>query len=158
MLTKKARLLLSLIAATPLVFAACTDNNIVNPTTNAAGTYQLTVFAGKGIPAPFTFPPGDADYPNGATFLVTDGTLVLNTNGTFLERNNFVITPTGEQAQPDSFDSSGTFTLNGTFLTLFDQSGQRTVNATLITAVGEDIINYTEANGDGTVDSYEYRR
>ena len=31
MLTKKARLLLSFIAATPLVFAACTDNNIVNP-------------------------------------------------------------------------------------------------------------------------------
>lgn len=154
MLTKKARLLLSLTAATPLVFAACTDNNIVNPTTNAAGTYQLSVFAGKSIPANFTIPPGDATYPNGATFLVTDGTLVLNTNGTFLETNRFVTTPTGGQAQQTNFVSSGTFTLNGTFLTLFDQSGQRTVNATL----EFEIINYTEANGDGTVDSYEYRR
>lgn len=154
MLTKKARLLLSLTAATPLVFAACTDNNIVNSTTNAAGTYQLSVFAGKSIPADFTIPPGDATYPNGATFHVTDGTLVLNTNGTFLETNRFVTTPTGGQAQQTNFVSSGTFTLNGTFLTLFDQSGQRTVNATL----EFDIINYTEANPDGTVDSYEYRR
>ena len=153
MLTKKARLLLSLTAATPLVFAACTDNNIVNPN-NGAGTYQLTVYAGKSIQAHFTILPGDATYPNGATFVVTDGTLVLNTNGTFLETNHIVTTPTGGQARQTNFVSSGTFTLNGTFLTLFDQSGQRTVNATL----EFDIINYTEANPDGTVDSYEYRR
>ena len=154
MLTKKARLLLSLTAATPLVFAACTDNNIVNPTTNAAGTYQLTVFGGRGIPGYFTIAPGDADYPNGATFVVRDGTLVLNNDGTFVETNHFVTTPTGGQAQQSNFESRGTFTLNGTALTLFDQSRQRTVNATL----EFDIINYTEANGDGTFDSYEYRR
>ena len=51
MLTKRSRLLLGLTAAIPLLFAACTDNNIFNPQDNAVGTYDLSVYAGRTVPA-----------------------------------------------------------------------------------------------------------
>jgi hypothetical protein len=158
MLTRKAKLLLSLTAATPLLFAvACTDNGIFNPLADAAGTYQLTVYAGKTLPAHYVIQPGDPNYPtypNGATFDVVDGSLVLNSNGTYTETNNYVITPTGGQSQTSYFVSQGTWTLNGTDLTLSSQAEGRFVTGTL----DVDTINYQESNGTGGFDSFEYKR
>jgi hypothetical protein len=158
MLTRKAKLLLSLTAAAPLLFAvACTDNGIFNPLANAAGTYQLTVYAGKTLPAHYVIQPNDPQYPsypNGATFDVVDGDIVLNSNGTYTETNNYVITPTGGSSQTSYFVSQGTWTLNGTDLSLSSQAEGRFVTGTL----DVDTINYQESNGNGGFDSFEYKR
>ena len=147
MLTRKAKLLLSLTAAIPLLFAACKDNNILNPLNDAAGTYQLTVYAGRSIPATYTIPVGDPTYPNGGTFVVSDGSMVLNSNGTFIETNNYVTTQTGGSPQNSSFVSSGTWALSGTAFTLNaspqNGNGARNVTGTL----DVDTISYQEANG-----------
>src|SRR5437016_1296758 len=44
-LMRQTKRLLSFIGI--LLIAACTDNGIFNPLNNAAGTYTLTVYAGK---------------------------------------------------------------------------------------------------------------
>jgi hypothetical protein len=162
MLTKKSRLLLTLTAATPLLFAACTDNGIFNPLQDASGTYQLTVYAGKTIPATFIIQAGDPSFPeapNGGTFVVTDGTLVLQNSGAFVETNNYTITPTGQSGQAHQFVSSGTWSLNGTDFTLSDQQLQRFDTGTLAPdANGNLTVNYTEDGGNGVFQSFEYKR
>ena len=156
--TKK---LLSLTAV--LIMAACTDNTLTNPFQNAVGTYQLTVYAGRSIPATYTIQPGDPTYPNGATFVVTDGDLVLNSNGTFIETNNYVTTPTGGTGQQSSFVSSGTWTGSGTTIVLNApaQNGNvaRSVTGTLTfdSARNVYVFNYQEDNGAGGLDSFEYQ-
>jgi hypothetical protein len=165
MLTRKAALLLSLTAATPLLFAGCKDNGILNPLVDGAGTYQLTVYAGKGIPATYIIQPGDPaypQYPNGATFVVSDGNMVLNSNGTFIETNNYVFTPTGQAAIPAAFVSSGTWTVNGTDFTLTapaqNNNAARSVFGTLtVDANSVFTINYQESDGAGGFDPYEYK-
>jgi len=162
MLTKKSRLLLTLTAATPLLFAACTDNGIFNPLNNASGTYQLTVYAGKTIPATFTIQPGDPQFPeapNGGTLVVTDGTLVLQNNGSFVETNNYTITPSGQSGIAHQFVANGTWTLNGTTFTLNDQANQRFDTGTLDTdANGRLTVNYTEDSGNGVFQAFEYKQ
>jgi hypothetical protein len=163
MLTRKSRLLLALTAATPLLFAACTDNGIFNPMSDAAGTYQLAVYAGKRMPATYHILAGDSDfpqYPNGATFVVTSGTLVLNSNGTFVETNNFFATPTGQASEtPPPFVSSGTWTLNGTSFTFSDLTLSRQVSGTLDANISNNLtIDYQESDGNGVIQSYEYIR
>jgi hypothetical protein len=162
MLTKKSRLFLGLTVATPLLFAACTDNGIFNPMSDAAGDYQLTVYAGKSLVAHYQIQPGDATYPNGASFDVVGGDLNLSSNGTFVETNNYVITPTGGSSANSTFASSGSWTLNGTTLTLNApaQNGNisRFVTGTLEPDVNNKLtINYQEDSGAG-LDSYEYKR
>jgi len=162
MLTKKSRMLLTLTAATPLLFAACTDNGIFNPLQDASGTYQLTVYAGKTIPATFIIQAGDPAFPeapNGGTLVITDGTLVLQNSGAFVETNNYTITPTGQSGQAHQFVSSGTWSLNGTDFTLSDQSLQRFDTGTLAPdANGNLTVNYTEDGGNGVFQSFEYKR
>jgi hypothetical protein len=163
MLTRKSRLLLGLTAAVPLLFAACTDNNIFNPMADAAGTYQLTVYAGRTPPATYTIQPNDPTYgsiaPNGGTLVVTGGTLVLSNNGTFVETNNYSITPSGGSSQNYQFVSSGTWTLNGTSFTLSDPSRNRQVSGTLEADLNNNLtVNYAEDDGTGTFQQYEYKR
>jgi hypothetical protein len=168
MLTKKARLFLSLTAATPLLFAAaCTDNGILNPLDDAAGTYQLTVYAGKTLPAHYVIQPNDPDpffstqAPNGGTLDVTDGSLELNTNGTYLEINNYVITPSDRPVVNSFFRSQGSWTMNvNDEITLSSQVENRFVSATWTVddVNGKETINYQEANGNGGQDSFEYAR
>jgi hypothetical protein len=165
MLTRKSKLLLSLTAATPLLFAACTDNTLTNPINDAAGTYQLTVYAGRTIPATYTIQPGDPaypQYPNGATFVVSGGTMVLNNNGTFIETNNYVFTPTGGTAQNAAFVSSGTWTLNGEQFNFSapaqNNNSARNIAGTLsLDANGILTIAYQESDGAGGFDSFEYK-
>jgi hypothetical protein len=161
MLKRNSRLLLGLMAATPLLFAACTDNNDIFGPDNVAGTYQLSVYAGRSVPVTFTIQPGDTDYPNGASFRVVDGELILNSNGTFVETNNYFITPTGEAGFTDAFTSSGTWTSNGSTITLNapPQNGNssRFVTATFSVDNNDERINYQEDTGNG-LDSFEYRR
>ena len=157
MLTKTSRLLLGLTVATPLLFAACTDNNIFNPMADAAGTYQLTVYAGKSLPANYQIQPGDATYPNGATFVVVGGNLALSTNGTFIETNNYVITPTGQPSGNSSFVSSGSWTVNGTSLSL-NAPAQNGRSSRFVTGTLDvNTINYQENSGTG-LESFEYKR
>lgn len=166
MLTRKAKLLLSLTAATPLLFAACTDNTILNPLSDAAGTYQLTVYAGRSLPASYTIQPGDPNYPlypNGATLVVNGGTLVLYSNGTFIETNNYVFTPTGQAAIPAAFVSSGGWTLSGTDFSLSapaqGNNPARNVTGTLSVDTINNVttINYLESDGAGGFDPFEYK-
>lgn len=165
MLTRKSRLLLSLTAATPLLFAACTDNTLTNPLNDAAGTYQLTVYAGSSIPASYTIQPGDTNYPqypNGASFVVSGGTMVLNNNGTFIETNNYVFTPTGGTAQNAAFVSSGTWTLNGTDFAFAapaqnNNAPRNIIGSITIDANGLFTISYQESDGAGGFDPYEYK-
>jgi hypothetical protein len=158
MLTRKAKLFLSLTAAVPLLFAAaCTDNGIFNPLADAAGTYQLTVYAGKSLTAHYVIQPNDPDYPsmpNGGTLDVTDGSLVLNSNGTYTEINNYIVTPSGQSSVNQFFRDQGTWDLNGTDLTLSSQQANRFVTGTL----DVDTINYQEPDGNGGFDSFEYKR
>lgn len=165
MLTRKAKLLLSLTAATPLLFAACTDNTGLGPLNEFAGTYELTVYAGRSIPASYTIQPGDPSYPqypNGAEFVVTGGTMVLNNNGTFIETNNYVFTPNGGAAQNANFVSTGTWTLNGEEFGFSappqNNNAARNITGTLtVDANSVATINYQESDGAGGFDAFEYK-
>jgi hypothetical protein len=158
MLTKNVRLVLALTAATPLLFAACKDNNLVTPA-NVVGTYQLTLFRGQVPPVTDTYQASDGiiDLPNGGTVTWTDGTFVLNADGSFTETNNYTITPTGEASRPSAFTSIGTYRLSGNSINLIaaaqNNNGARNLSGT----VTVKSITYQESNGQG-FDLYEYRR
>jgi hypothetical protein len=169
MLTRKSKLLLSLTAATPLLFAACTDNGIFNPLSDVAGTYQLSVYAGRTVPASYTIQPGDPNYPtlpNGATLVVTGGSLVLRTNGTFTETNSYTVTPNGGSPYNDSFVSQGTWNLNGgSQVTLSAAATSQGAPAryvtgswTVNTVSRKETINYQEYDSGNVPQSFEYQR
>jgi hypothetical protein len=142
-----------------MLVAACTDNSINGPYADVAGTYQLTVFAGRTLPATYTYSAGQiAALPNGGTIQWTDGTMVLSSNGTFVETNNYIATPNGGNSQSGSFSSNGTYTVSGSNFTL-SAPAQNGVAARFANGTIQfDTINYDEDNGDGTTSSYEYKR
>jgi len=147
MLTRKAKLLLSLTAATPLLFAACKDNSLLGPYGDVAGTYQLTVFQGRSLSQPITYTYLPGEHPaltNGGTVRWTDGTMVLGSDGAFRETNNYIITPSGGSSSSNAYVSIGTFTVNGTAFTLSapQQNGEGPRFAT--GTIDLDRINYTE--------------
>ena len=154
---RHTRKLLSVIAV--MLIAACTDNSLTNPYGDVSGTYQLTVFAGRSLPATYVYQANQIDaLPSGGTVQWTDGTMELRSNGTFVETNNRIITPNGGQSYSDSFISTGTYTVNGINFTLSappqNQTDQRYATGT----IQFDTINYDEDNGDGTTSSFEYKR
>jgi hypothetical protein len=158
MLTKNARLILALTAAAPLLFAACTDNNLVTPG-NVVGTYQLTLFRGQVPPVVDTFQASDgiADFPNGGTATWTDGTITLDADGTFTEVNNVTIAPTGEASRPSAFTSVGTYTLSGSNIILTAPAQNNNSARNFTGTVTVKSITYQESNGSG-FDTFEYRR
>jgi hypothetical protein len=152
--------------AAMVLLAACTDNGIFNPDSQVSGTYQLTVFAGRRPPATFTIQPGDPnypDYPNGASLAVTDGSIVLQSDRSFVETDNYLVTPNGESSRTVVLTRVGTWTLSGEDLRLdfppqnnlssFSDFGTLTVDLD-----GRYTIDYEEADGFGGFDSYEYKR
>ena len=154
---RQTKRLLSVIAV--MLIAACTDNSLTNPYGNVSGTYQLTVFAGRTLPATYTYQAGQIQaLPNGGTIQWTDGTMVLNSNGTFVETNNYLMTPTGGATTSGSFISSGTYTVSGTNFTLSAPAQNNTAQRFASGTIQFDTINYDEDNGDGTTSSYEYKR
>ena len=154
---RQTKRFLSLIAV--MAIAACTDNSITNPYNNVAGTYQLTVFAGRTLPATYTYSAGQIQaLPNGGTIQWTDGTMVLNSNGTFVETNNFIASPNGSASYSDSFISTGTYTVNGINFTLSAPAQNQTAQRYATGTIQFDTINYDEDNGNGTTSQYEYRR
>jgi hypothetical protein len=160
MLTRKARLLLSLTAATPLLFAACHDYGILNPRADASGTYELTVFSGHSMPnATVNYPPNDPNFDSrGGSLVATDGTLVLNPNGTFTETNHIIVNVNGASSSNITFTSSGTWTVNGDVFTLYDPNRQRQVTGELAPNFDNNYaVSYIE-DGTGTVQPYEYIR
>jgi phospholipase/lecithinase/hemolysin len=157
MLTRKAKLLLSLTAATPLLFAACVDNSLVGPYGDVAGTYQLTVFQGRSIPVTYTYAPGETQaLPNGGTIRWTDGTMLLRSDGTFRETNNYIITPSGQSSSSNAYVSSGTFSVSGTQLTLSAPAQNNEASRFATGTIDLDRINYTEDDGLGNLLAYEY--
>ena len=154
---RQTKRILSLIAV--LAIAACTDNSITNPYNNVAGTYQLTVFAGRTLPATYTYSAGQVGLiPNGGTLQWTDGTMVLNSDGTFVETNNYVATDNVNGSTSGSFRSSGTYTVNGINFTLSAPPQNQTAQRYATGTIQFDTINYDEDNDDGTTSQYEYRR
>ena len=160
MLTRKSKLLLSLTVATPMLFAACVDNTLIGPYRDVAGTYDLTVFSGASLPVTYTYSAGQSSVvPNGGTITWTDGTMVLNSQGTFTERNNYDYQDNLGASGSSAFVSQGTFTLNGSDFTLSApaQSGIAARFAQGSLVVGNNSrINYVEDNGNGTTSAYEY--
>ena len=158
MFTKNVRFVLALTAATPLLFAACKDNNLVTPA-NVVGTYQLTLFRAQVPPVTDTYQASDGitELPNGGTVTWTDGTLVLNADGSFDETNNYTVTPTGEASRQSAFTSIGTYRLTGSSIVLVapaqNNNGARSLSGTITVKS----ITYQESNGQG-FDLYEYRR
>jgi predicted small secreted protein len=150
MLTRKAKLLLSLTVATPLLFAACVDNTLTGIYGDIAGTYSLTVFAGKSLPA--TYPYGTG------TITWTDGTMVLHSLGTFTETDNYTVTTSTGAQQSGSFVNSGTFTFDGATFQLSAQAQNGIGPRSAAGTIQFDTINYDEQNTDGTTSSYEYKR
>jgi hypothetical protein len=160
MLTRKSKLLLSLTAAIPMLFAACVDNTLIGPYRDVAGTYDLTVFSGATLPVTYTYLAGqNSVVPNGGTITWTDGTMVLNSQGTFTERNNYDYQDNQGASGRQAFVSQGTFTLNGSDFTLSApaQNGiaARFAQGSLIVS-NNSRINYVEDNGNGTTSAYEY--
>jgi hypothetical protein len=158
MLTRNARLLLALTTATPLLFAGCKDNNLVTPE-NVVGTYQLSLFRGLVPPVVDTYQASDNvdGFPNGGTATWTDGTIVLNPDGSFAETNNVTLSPTGGTTQQSAFTSVGTYRLSGSSI-IFTAPAQNNTNARNFTGnVTVNSIRYQESNGQG-FDLYEYRR
>lgn len=158
MLTRKAGRSLALIAAAPLLFVGCKDNSIVNPS-DVAGTYQLTLFRNQPLPVTDTYAAGQlTDLPNGGTVTWTDGTMVLGSDATFVETNNYVLTPNGGQPSNNSFVSTGTYTIDHTSFTL-TAPAQNQVNARFATGtLTANTLTYQEANSGGTFDSFQYKR
>ena len=162
---RQTKTLLSVVSV--MLIAACTDNSLSGPYTNAAGTYDLTVYAGRTPPATYTIQPNDPNYPeapNGGTLVVTDGTIELQSNGTFYETNYYQITPNGGSPVNRTFSRYGNWSVTGTDLRLdvpvqsgvsssFSDFGSLTVDAN-----GRYTVNYDEDNGFGTLLSYEYKR
>jgi hypothetical protein len=145
---RQTKMLLSFIGI--LLIAACTDNGIFNPLNNAAGTYTLTVYAGKTPPATYIVQPGDPSYPR--------------SDGSFTEINNYTVTEPGQSSQRGQFSRYGTWNVSGTEnLTLFipAQNGfsALTDTGTLTEdANGRLTINYDEDIGGGQFESFEYKR
>jgi len=155
---KRVMRLLGVAAIAPLFLASCDSGNTFDPFEDAAGTYELSVYAGRSVPATFTCQPGQCGLPNGGTFVANDGTLVLDNDGTFVETNYYTQTPTGGVPQQWNFISTGTWDVTATNeLTLFApaQNGllSRTIDATIEYAGVDVTIHYIEDS-----QSYEYRR
>ena len=85
--------------------------------------------------------------------------MVLNSNGTFLETNNYTAIPTGSSTStPGAFVSRGTYTVRGTAFTLSVPPIQNQVVARSATGtISASTIDYQEFNGVG-FDSFQYKR
>ena len=156
MLTKRSKYFLSLAAATPLLFAAaCSDNNIFG-NQDIVGTYQLTIYGGATLPVTLTVNPGsDPELPNGGTWRITDGTMVLRSDGTFTETNIITKTPTNGSSFRSDFISDGDFNLNGSSIQ-FSAPAQGNFNARFFSGTIDQIDGRLTYSEDGT--NFEYRR
>jgi hypothetical protein len=157
MLTKRSKYFLSLAAATPLLFAAaCTDNNIFGPQ-DVVGTYQLTIYAGRSVPVQFTVTPADndPDLPNGGTWNVQGGNLVLRSDGTFTETNFITKTPFNGSSFRSDFISDGDFSLNGNSIQ-FSAPAQGNFSPRFFTGTIDEIDGRISFDEGGQI--FEYRR
>jgi hypothetical protein len=162
MLTRTVRLILSLTAATPLLFvAACTNNDPISPLAKAAGQYQMTLFRGVPLPVTDTYTAADSisSLPDGGSVSWTDGTMVLNSDGTFVETNNYTVLPTGSTTgSTGAFVSIGKYTVSGTTFSLSVAAVPQQVAARFATGtISASTINYQESNGV-SFDTFEYKR
>ena len=158
MLTTRVKRVITL-AALPAILAACVDNTGIGPYADVAGEYQLTIFSSSSVPVTYTYSPGQIGaLPNGGTIEWTDGSMVLNSNGTFVETNNYIITPNGGASSSNFFRSTGTFTVNGIDFTLSAPVQNQTSARFAQGTIQNNRINYQEDDGNGGVAVFEYIR
>lgn len=164
---RQTKRLLSVMSV--MLIAACADNSLTGLYGDAAGTYDLTVYQGRSPGFQYRIDPGNPNYPeapNGGTLVVTDGTIELQSNGTFYETNNYHITPTGGSPISRVYSRYGNWTVTGNDLTLDIpvQSGVdvafRDFGTLTVDANGRYTVNYEEDDGTNTGNflSYEYKR
>ena len=156
--TKRVMRFLSVAAIAPLILTSCDSSNTIDPFEDAVGTYDLSVYADRSVPATFNCQPGQCGMPNGGTFVANGGTLVIDEDGTFIETNYYTSTPVGGSPQQSTFVSSGNWDfVGGDQLTLFapaqNNLGPRNLNATIVFGDPYITIHYAEDGQD-----YEYRR
>jgi hypothetical protein len=155
--TKRVLRLLSVAAIAPLLLSSCDSSRNFDPFEDAAGTYELTVYAGSSVPITFNCDPGECGLSNGGTFRVNDGTLVLFEDGEWTETNHYTMTPNGGSPENVDFSSSGTYEIFGDDIELFapPQNGfpARFLDGTFVYGGNDVRIRYEEDN-----ESYEYRR
>jgi hypothetical protein len=85
--------------------------------------------------------------------------MVLNSNGTFIETNYYVTTPTGQASQNTNFVRTGTWTLSGTNLTLSIPAQNGRLALYDSGTLDLNTINYQEDGGSGVgLQQYEYKR
>ena len=163
MITKRTfRLILGLIAASPLLLlSACSSSDPISPLAKAAGQYQLTLFRGGPPPVTDTYTAADSitSLPNGGTVTWTDGTMVLNSDGSFIETDNYRLNPTGSTtSSAGAFVSMGKYTVSGTTFTLTVAAIPQQIPARFATGtISASTITYQESNGV-TFDTFEYQR
>jgi len=92
--------------------------------------------------------------PNGGSYTIDNGTLVLRSDGSFTETNNYTITPVGSSSSPSYYVSQGSWNISGTELSLYAPQEQRNVTGVL----DIDTVNYQEMDENGVLQSYEYKR
>ena len=162
MLTKTFRLILGITAATPLLLVdGCSGSDPISPLVKAAGQYQLTLFRGGPPPVTDTYTAADSitSLPNGGTVTWTDGTMVLNSDGSFIETDNYRLNPTGSTtSSAGAFVSMGKYTVSGTTFTLTVAAIPQQIPARFATGtISASTITYQESNGV-TFDTFEYQR
>ena len=153
---------MGLTAAIPLLLlAACSGSDSVSPLAKAAGQYQMILFRGGPLPVTDTYTAADSitSLPNGGTVTWTDGTMVLISDGTFIETNNYRLNPTGSAtSSTGAFVSTGKYTVSGTTFTLSVAAIPQQVAARFATdTISASTISYQESNGV-SFDTFEYKR
>src|SRR5687768_14932801 len=155
--TKRVLRFLSIAAIAPLLLTSCDSTGGFDPIDDAAGTYELSIYADNSVPITFNCAPGECGLSNGGTFRVNDGTLILYEDGTFTETNHYTTTPNGGSAQATTFVSTGVYEIFGDEIELFAPAqngiGSRTLFGSFIYGGNDVRLRYTE---DG--EQYEYRR
>ena len=154
--TTRVMRLLSVAAVAPLLLSSCDSNNPFDPSDDAVGSYELTVFAGRGMPSATIDCTAAGECPNlpsGGRVVVSEGSLVLYNDGTFVETNLYTETPTGGTPQDRTYSSAGTYEVFDNDITLSAPGQSRLVDGSITSVGGQIRINYIE---DG--EAYEYRR
>ncbi len=154
--TTRVMRLLSVAAVAPLLLSSCDSNNPFDPSDDAVGSYELTVFAGRGMPSATITCSAAGECPNlptGGRVVINDGTLVLYNDGTFVETNHYTEFPTGGQSRDRTYSSAGTYEVFDNDITLSAPGQSRFVDGSITSVGGQIRINYIEDS-----ESYEYIR
>ena len=116
-------LALAIVALAPLLGAGCGSDSIADPRQAVAGSYALTSFDGKQLPA--TIVAGDPQVD------VVSDELILTSTGSFTENTTLRVIE-GGVTSTEAFADLGTYTVSGSTLTFRFSSDNSTGTATVV--------------------------